>query len=76
MRLATGQDVENLRGTSPWPQSFSLDQRTTAKTGSALNSDWLVLGSFTVLGHTEPGSLRLDVCLQKAATGQIVSESQ
>ena len=74
VRLATGQDVENLRGTSPWPQSFSLDQRTTAKIGSALNSDWLVLGSFTVLGHTEPGSLRLDVCLQKAATGQIVSE--
>ena len=74
VRLAPGQDVENLRGTNPWPQSFSLDQQTTARIGSALNSDWLVLGSFTALGHTEPGSLRLDVCLQRAATGQIVSE--
>ncbi len=74
LRLASGQDVENLRTSAPWPQTDSLDQQTAFRIGSALSSDWLVLGSFTVVSHTEPANLRLDVRLQKATTGQIVSE--
>jgi DNA-binding winged helix-turn-helix (wHTH) protein/tetratricopeptide (TPR) repeat protein len=74
LRLAAGQDVENLRSASPWLQAGSLDRETTARIGSALNSEWLVLGSYTVLAGSQPASLRLDVRLQKAATGQIVSE--
>lgn len=74
VRLAPGQDVENLHRATPWPETVSLDQQTAARVGAALNTDWLVIGSYTVLGHAEPGSLRLDVRLQKAATGQVVSE--
>lgn len=74
IRLAPGQDVENLRTASPWIQTGLLDEKTAARVGSSLNSEWLVFGSFTVLRSTQPASVRLDVRLEKARTGQVVSE--
>jgi len=74
LRLVSGEDVSNLRSSSPWPQADTLDQETTARIGTALNSDLLVLGSYTTIGRPDQGQLRLDVRLQDAKTGEILTE--
>ncbi len=53
LRLVSGEDVANLRVSSPWLQTDTLDQKTTARIGGALNSDLLVLGSYTTIGRPD-----------------------
>lgn len=74
LRLVSGEDVANLRLSSPWPSTDTLDQKTTTRVGSALNSDLLVLGSYATVGRPDREQLRLDVRLQAAKTGEILSE--
>src|SRR5208337_2143838 len=74
LRLVPGEDVANLRLSSPWSQTDTLGQETTARIGTALNTDVLVLGSYTSLGRPERRQLRLDVRLQDARTGEILAE--
>jgi len=66
LRLVSGEDVANLRLSSPWSETDTLGQETTARIGTALNSDVLVLGSYTSIGRPERRQLRLDVRLQDA----------
>jgi len=74
LRLVSGEDVAHLRQASPWSQTDTLNQETAAHIGAALNSDLLVLGSYTILGEANRGQLRLDVRLQDAKTGDILAE--
>src|ERR1700690_1209046 len=74
LRLVSGEEVANLRLSSPWSQTDTLGQETTARIGAALNSDVLVLGSYTSIGKPERRQLRVDVRLQDAKTGEILSE--
>ena len=74
LRLISGEDVANLRLSSPWSQTDTLDRETTSRIGTALNSDLLVLGSFTATGQPGHGRVRVDVRLQDAKTGEILSE--
>ncbi len=74
LRMVSGEDVANLRVTSPWSQTDTLDRGTTSRVGSALGTDLLVLGSYTTIGKPDRGQLRLDVRLQDATTGEILAE--
>lgn len=74
LRLVSGEDVANLRIASPWSQTDTLDQGTTARIGNALSSDLLVLGSYTTIGNRGRGQIRLDIRMQDARTGEIFSE--
>jgi len=74
LRLVSGEDVANLRLSSPWSQTDTLGQETTARIGRALNSDVLVLGSYASIGRPERRQVRLDVRLQDAKTGEILAE--
>ena len=74
LRLVSGEEVANLHLASPWPDTDSLDRVTTARIGNALNGDLLVLGSYTTSGRSNGGHLRIDVRLQDARTGEILSE--
>jgi DNA-binding winged helix-turn-helix (wHTH) protein/tetratricopeptide (TPR) repeat protein len=74
LRLISGEDVVNLRRSAPWSQTDTLDQQTTARIGIALNSDLLVLGSYATIGKRDRGQMRLDVGLQDAQTGEILTE--
>lgn len=74
LRLVSGEDVANLRQSSPWSQTGTLDQSTTEHLGAALSTDLLVLGSYTTIGTSERGQLRLDVRLQDAKTGEILTQ--
>jgi DNA-binding winged helix-turn-helix (wHTH) protein/tetratricopeptide (TPR) repeat protein len=71
LRLVSGQEVADFRGSSPWPQSGTLDESTAGRIGAALNADLLVLGSYT----TTPAQVRLDVRLQDVRTGEILKET-
>ncbi len=74
LRLVSGEEVANLRIASPWSQTDTLDQGTTARVGKALTSDILVLGSYTILGDPDHGQIRIDVRMQDARTGEILTE--
>jgi DNA-binding winged helix-turn-helix (wHTH) protein/TolB-like protein len=74
LRLVSGEDVANVRLSSPWSQSDTLGKETTARIGTALNSDVLVLGSYASIGRPERKQVRIDVRLQNARTGEILAE--
>jgi DNA-binding winged helix-turn-helix (wHTH) protein/tetratricopeptide (TPR) repeat protein len=74
LRLVSEEDIAGLRASSPWSPSDSLGRSTTSRIGTALNSDWLVLGSYAVAGEAGSRKLRLDARLQDAGTGEILAE--
>ncbi len=74
LRLISGEDVANLRNSSPWSPTDTLDHGTTARIGNALNSDVLVLGSYLMIGDSDHGQLRFDVRMQDAKSGAILAE--
>jgi eukaryotic-like serine/threonine-protein kinase len=74
LRMIPGEEVANLRISSPWPQATTLSAVTTGRIGKALGSDVLVLGSYAVTGKSDQGRLRLDVRVQDARTGEVVRE--
>lgn len=74
LRLVSGEDIANVRSSSPWTNTDTLDRNTTSRIGNALNSDVLVLGSYMTIGTGERSQLRLDVRLQDARTGEILTE--
>lgn len=75
LRLVSGEDIANVRSSSPWINTDTLDRNTTSRIGNALNSDVLVLGSYMTIGTGERSQLRLDVRLQDARTGEILTEA-
>jgi DNA-binding winged helix-turn-helix (wHTH) protein/tetratricopeptide (TPR) repeat protein len=74
LRLVSGEEVANLRLSSPWPQTDTLVRSTTARIGTALNSDVLVLGSYLTIGTSGHDQVRLDVRMQDGKTGEILTE--
>jgi eukaryotic-like serine/threonine-protein kinase len=74
LRVVSGEEVANLRISSPWSQTSTLGQETTARIGTALDSDVLVLGSYTAIGAADHEQLRFDVRLQDARTGNVLSQ--
>jgi DNA-binding winged helix-turn-helix (wHTH) protein/tetratricopeptide (TPR) repeat protein/TolB-like protein len=74
LRLVAGEEVANLRTSLPWSQTSTLGPETTARIGTALNSDVLVLGSYTAIGKGDREQLRLDVKLQNARTGEVLTQ--
>ena len=71
LRLVSGEEVANFRSSSPWPETGTVDESTARRIGTALNTDLLVLGSYT----TTRTQVRLDVRLQDARTGEILKET-
>lgn len=74
LRLVSNEDVSNLRRISPWSETGTLGQSTTSRIGTALNTDLLVLGSYAGAGSRRSRQLRLDVRLQDARSGEILTE--
>lgn len=74
LRLVPGEDIANLRRSSPWSDTATLGRDTTARIGTALNSDLLLSGSYMEIGEGTNRQVRLDVRLQNAHTGEIISQ--
>jgi DNA-binding winged helix-turn-helix (wHTH) protein/tetratricopeptide (TPR) repeat protein len=74
LRVVSGEEVANLRISTPWSQTSTLGRETTIRIGIALNCDLLVLGSYAALGSADHSQLRFDVRLQDARTGEVLSQ--
>src|SRR5512133_36392 len=74
LRLIAGENVSQVQRTAKWSATGGLDQKSTSRLGTALNADLLVLGSYTTLGKADKEQIRLDVRLQDAATGEVLTE--
>jgi DNA-binding winged helix-turn-helix (wHTH) protein/tetratricopeptide (TPR) repeat protein len=74
LRVVSGEEVANLRVSSPWSETSTLGRETTSRIGAALNSDVLILGSYTAIGAADHQQLRFDVRLQDARTGEVLGQ--
>ncbi|HSZ02043.1 MAG TPA: tetratricopeptide repeat protein [Terriglobales bacterium] len=74
LRVVSGEEVGSLRISSPWSQASTLGRETAIRIGTALNSDLLVLGSYTALGPADHSQLRFDVRLQDGRTGEVLNQ--
>ncbi len=74
LRMISGEDVSGLHASSPWSLTDTLNAQTTARLGSALHTDVLVLGSFVRIARPDGNQLRLDARLQETKTGDILAE--
>ena len=74
LRIVSSEDVARMKHELPWKDAGSLAGDTAARISKDLNSDFLVLGSYAVLGESWKSKLRLDVRLQEAKTGDILVE--
>jgi DNA-binding winged helix-turn-helix (wHTH) protein/tetratricopeptide (TPR) repeat protein/TolB-like protein len=74
LRVVSSEEVANLRISTPWSQTGTLGRETTARIGTALNSDVLVLGSYAAVGPVDHSQLRFDVSLQAARTGEVLGQ--
>ncbi len=74
LRMISGEDVARMKQELPWKGEGSLAKDTLVRIHRDLGSDFLVLGSYTVLGEKGKQQLRLDLRLQDARSGEIVAE--
>ena len=74
LRMVPGEDVAHLNLTSSAPGADSLSKETARHLHEVLATQLLVSGSYTVLGGHGARQLRLDVRLQNASTGEILTE--
>jgi len=73
LRAISGENVARLKMDFRIGDSDSLAPDTLAKIHSNLGSDYLILGSYTDLGGDSGGKIRLDLRLQDARKGIIVT---
>jgi DNA-binding winged helix-turn-helix (wHTH) protein/tetratricopeptide (TPR) repeat protein len=74
LRLVSGEDVAHLRMLAPWMQAGTLAQDTSSRIGISLSTDVLVLGSYASVSKAGKRQLRVDVRLQDASSGNVMTE--
>lgn len=72
LRTVPGEDVAHAKADLSLPDSGSLSKRTLLSIRSSLGSDFVVLGSY-VINADSSGSIRLDLRVQDAATGETIT---
>ncbi|HEY2858446.1 MAG TPA: tetratricopeptide repeat protein [Terracidiphilus sp.] len=74
LRLIPGEDVVHLRQTLPGLDVDSLSSGTAQQLKQALDTDLIVCGSYAAVANAGTRLVRLDVRLQDAASGEILTE--
>ncbi len=74
LRLVSGEDVARTRLDLPLAETDSLSSNTLARLHKNLNSDWIVLGSYTALVGQPGTRIRLDVHLQDTSAGETIAD--
>jgi DNA-binding winged helix-turn-helix (wHTH) protein/tetratricopeptide (TPR) repeat protein len=74
LRLVSGEDVARSKLDFPLADTDSLSRNTLARLHKNLNSDWVVLGSYTALVGQPDTRLRLDVHLQDTSAGETIAD--
>jgi len=72
LRMVSGEDVAKATEDLAIPQMPSYGKNTLAKLRGILKSDFVVAGSYVAAGNQKSDSIRLDVHLQDAGSGDTV----
>jgi tetratricopeptide (TPR) repeat protein len=74
LRLVSGEDIARTKLELPLVDADSLSRDTLSRLHKNLDSDLVVLGSYTVLGQEPAIRIRLDLRLQDTAAGETVAD--
>jgi DNA-binding winged helix-turn-helix (wHTH) protein/Tfp pilus assembly protein PilF/TolB-like protein len=74
LRLVPGEDIARARLDLPLADADSLSKDTLARLHKDLDSDLIVLGSYTALGEKPGTRIRLDLRLQDTAAGETIAD--
>jgi DNA-binding winged helix-turn-helix (wHTH) protein/tetratricopeptide (TPR) repeat protein len=74
LRLVSGEDVARTKLDLPLADTDSLSRNTLLRLHKDLNSDWIVLGSYTALVGEAGTRIRLDVHLQDTSAGETIAD--
>ena len=74
LRLVSGEDIARTKLDLPLADADSLSRDTLARLHKDLDSDLIVLGSYTALGEKPGTRIRLDLRLQDTAAGETIAD--
>ncbi|MGB6632712.1 MAG: winged helix-turn-helix domain-containing protein [Terriglobales bacterium] len=74
LRLVSGEDIARTKLDLPLADADSLSRNTLTRLHRDLDSDLIVLGSYTTLGEKSGTRIRLDVRLQDTAAGETIAD--
>ena len=74
LRLISGEDIARTKLELPLADADSLSRNTLSRLRKTLDSDLIVLGSYTALGERSDTRIRLDLRLQDTAAGETVAD--
>jgi DNA-binding winged helix-turn-helix (wHTH) protein/tetratricopeptide (TPR) repeat protein len=74
LRLVSGEDIARSKAELPLADVNSLSRDTLSRLHKNLNSDLIVLGSYTALREKLDTRIRLDLRLQDTAAGETVAD--
>jgi eukaryotic-like serine/threonine-protein kinase len=74
LRLVSGEDIARAKLDLPLEDADSLSRNTLARLHRDLDSDLIVLGSYTTLGEKPGTRIRLDLRLQDTVAGETIAD--
>jgi len=74
LRLVSGEDIARSKLDLPLVDADSLSRDTLARLHKDLDSDLIVLGSYTAVGEKPGTRIRLDLRLQDTAAGETIAD--
>lgn len=74
LRLVSGEDIARTKRDLPLADADSLSRNTLARLHNTLDSDLIVLGSYTALGEKSGTRIRLDLRLQDTLAGETIAD--
>jgi eukaryotic-like serine/threonine-protein kinase len=74
LRLVSGEDIARTKLDLPLADADSLSRDTLARLHKNLDSDLIVLGSYTALGERPDTRIRLDLRLQDTVAGETIAD--
>jgi class 3 adenylate cyclase/tetratricopeptide (TPR) repeat protein len=73
LRLISGEDIAKTSADLSLPRRPDYSKGTLAKLRNILNSDYVVAGSYVASGNLKSDTIRLDVHVQDASTGDLIA---
>jgi eukaryotic-like serine/threonine-protein kinase len=74
LRLVSGEDIARTKLELPLADADSFSRDTLARLHKNLNSDLIVVGSYTALGEKSGNRIRLDLRLQDTVAGETIAD--
>jgi eukaryotic-like serine/threonine-protein kinase len=74
LRLVSGEDIARAKLDLPLADADSLSRNTLARLHKDLDSDLIVLGSYTALSEKSGTRIRLDLHLQDTVAGETIAD--